>query len=313
MGMQNQRPTSHAMAISALALAGCLWGTGFLFGKIAMTEMTVTENVSFRFLTGAILLLPVVLRRWKPYRGRDLLFMLVASAVGIPIQFLIQFRGLQLTTVSHASLIVGVLPVMLAVSSSIFLKERLSRLEWGALLLSAGGAVLIAMSAAANQAGPRPTARGDLLVLISLFAAVAMILVSKRLIPEHGALHVTAVMIVTGTVMLLIWAEISQPLRFHFSPSIWGAAIAQGVLATAGAYLCWNWGLSHMAASRAGVFLNLEPVMGTVLGLLILHEHLDALAILGGLLIVGAAAFFSVRTQNCEASIDELGKADLRG
>jgi len=50
------RKTPHLLAVGALALAGCLWGTGFLFGKIAMTEMTVTENVSFRFLTGAILL-----------------------------------------------------------------------------------------------------------------------------------------------------------------------------------------------------------------------------------------------------------------
>ncbi len=287
----------HFLAVSSLALAGCLWGTGFLFGKIAMREMTVTENVSFRFLSGAVLLLPVVFRRWKPYRGIDLGLMVLAAVVGIPLQFLIQFRGLQLTTVSHASLIVGVLPVLLAVSSAVFLKERLKGMEWGALLLSAGGAVLIAMSARGNQAGPRPTVHGDALVLFSLFLAVVMILASKRLIPQHGSLHVTAVMIVLGTILLLMWAEISHPLRIHFSAKTWGAAIAQGVLATAGAYLCWNWGLSHMAASRAGVFLNLEPVMGTVLGILVLHERLGVTAILGGILIISAAGYFSVRPE----------------
>lgn len=292
------RKTPHLLAVSALALAGCLWGTGFLFGKIAMTEMTVTENVSFRFLTGAVLLLPVVLRRWKPYRGNDLVLMLVASVVGVPIQFLIQFRGLQLTTVSHASLIVGVLPVLLAVSSAIFLRERLRGLEWTVLFLSAAGAALIAVSAGSHQFGPRPTVHGDLMVLISLFAAVAMILVSKRLIPEHGSLHVTAVMIVIGTILLLTWAGASQRLRFHFPAHIWGAAIAQGVFATAGAYLFWNWGLSHMAASRAGVFLNLEPVMGTVLGILVLHESLGATAIMGGFLIIAAAVYFSVRPEH---------------
>ncbi len=287
----------HFLAVSSLALAGCLWGTGFLFGKIAMREMTVTENVSFRFLSGAVLLLPVVFRRWKPYRGIDLGLMVLAAVVGIPLQFLIQFRGLQLTTVSHASLIVGVLPVLLAVSSAVFLKERLKGMEWGALLLSAGGAVLIAMSARGNQAGPRPTVHGDALVLFSLFLAVVMILASKRLIPQHGSLHVTAVMIVLGTILLLMWAEISHPLRIHFSAKTWGAAIAQGVLATAGAYLCWNWGLSHMAASRAGVFLNLEPVMGTVLGILVLQERLGVTAILGGILIISAAGYFSVRPE----------------
>src|SRR5215469_4952577 len=290
--------TPRFLAASALALAGCLWGTGFLFGKIAMTEMTVTENVSFRFLTGAVLLLPAVLRRWKPYRGNDLALMLLASVLGIPIQFLIQFRGLQLTTVSHASLIVGVLPVLLAVSSAVFLRERLRGTEWTALFLSTGGAALIAISASSHQSGPQPTVHGDLMVLVSLFAAVAMILVSKRLIPEHGSLHVTAVMIVIGTMLLLIWAGASHRLRIHFSGHIWGAAIAQGVLATAGAYLFWNWGLAHMTASRAGVFLNLEPVMGSVLGILVLHERLGATAILGGLLIIAAAAYFSVRPEH---------------
>ena len=97
--------------------------------------------------------------------------------------------------------------------------------------------------------------------------------------------------------MLWIWVELTQPVRFHFSPTAWGAAFAQGLLATAGAYIFWNWGLSHMPAARAGVFLNLEPVMGTVLGVAILHERLGQTAILGGLLIIGAAIYFSMRPQ----------------
>lgn len=100
----------HLLAAGALALAGCLWGTGFLFGKIAMAEMTVAENVTFRFIAGAVALSPILLRA-RRYRGRELRLLLFASVIGVPVQFLIQFKGLQLTTVSHASLIVGVLPV----------------------------------------------------------------------------------------------------------------------------------------------------------------------------------------------------------
>jgi drug/metabolite transporter (DMT)-like permease len=66
-------------------------------------------------------------------------------------------------------------------------------------------------------------------------------------------------------------------------------------LATAGAYLCWNWGLAHMPAARAGVFLNLEPVVGTLLGMSLLHERLGSMAVLGGLLIISAAVYFSLR------------------
>jgi drug/metabolite transporter (DMT)-like permease len=287
----------HLLASVSLALAGSLWGTGFLFGKIAMVEMTVAEDVTFRFLTGSVALVPIVVRHWSPYRGKDLAILLVASLIGIPVEFLIQFKGLQLTSVSHASLIVGILPVLLALSSALFLHERLRYFEWGLLGLSALGALLVALSSADSERGPQSSLRGDLLVLISLCGAAAMILLSKRLIASHGALPVTASTIIAGTTMLLIWVELTQPVRFHFSTTAWGAAAAQGLLATAGAYLLWNWGLSHMPAARAGVFLNLEPVMGTILGVAILHERLGELAIAGGALIIGAAIYFSLRPE----------------
>lgn len=282
------------LALGALALAGSLWGTGFLFGKIAMSEMSVSENVSFRFIVGALALSPILLRGWD-YRARELGLILFASLIGIPIQFLIQFKGLELTTVSHASLIVGTLPVMLAISSAAVLKERLQGLEWGGLGLSAAGALLIARSSATGSSGPQPSMRGDLLVLLSLCAAVVMILCTKRLIATHNPLHVTATLISLGTIMLLVWAELTEPVRFHFSAVAWCAAAAQGLFATAGAYLCWNWGLSHMQASRAGVFLNLEPAVGALLGVIFLREHLGPMALLGGFFILSAAVYYSVR------------------
>lgn len=285
----------HFLAVGALALAGSFWGTGFLFGKIAFGEMTVAEDVAFRFVTAAVALFPVVLRRWRPYRGKDFWILLLAAVVGIPLQYMIQFEGLHLTTVSHAALIVGVIPVLLAVTSAVFLHERLHGFEWVALGASALGAVCIAVSGGAAGHGPVPNWRGDLLVFISLFAAVVMVVCSKRLIATHDSLHVTAVSIGLGTLVLLVWAELSHPLRFHFSAAVWGAAIAQGLLATAAAYLLWNWGLSYLPASRAGVFLNLEPLVGAVLGVTLLHESLGRAAILGGVLIVGAAVYFSLR------------------
>jgi len=290
-GIQETRSRAR-LASWSLAAAGCLWGTGFLFGKVAFREMTVTENVAFRFACGSIGLLPFLVKNWKPYRGRELWMLLLASVIGVPLQFMVQFKGLQLTTVSHASLIIGTLPMMVAVGSAVFLHERLHGIEWGILLLSAVGAVLIAVSNG-HASGPQPSTRGDLLVLVSMVAAVVMILLTKRLFDTHDAIQVTASMIVLGTIFLLIGAEILQPLRFQFSPKTWVAVLAQGALATTAAYLFWNWGLSIIPASRAGVFLNLEPVVGTLLGLAILHERLGVMAILGGAMIIGSAVFFS--------------------
>jgi len=161
----------------------------------------------------------------------------------VPIQFLLQYKGLEATTVSHASLIVGTLPVLLALSSAVLLKEKLQVSEYGLMTLSAAGAVLIAM-AKRSMAGPQPTIRGDLLVFLSMFAALVMILLSKRLMDNYGSLQVTAWMIGTGTLILLAWIEATHPMRFHFSLHVWLAVIAQGILGTTAAFLLWNLGVS---------------------------------------------------------------------
>jgi drug/metabolite transporter (DMT)-like permease len=186
---------------------------------------------------------------------------------------LVQFAGLRLTTVSHASLIVGTLPMLLA-SSALFLHERLKVVESRALLGSGLGALLIALSKTNVITGPQPTSRGDLLVFISMLAAVVSILITKRLMERYDSLQITASMIVLGTIFLVSWVMLSQPWRFRFSPETWTALAAQGLFATAGAYLLWNWGLARVPASRAGVFLNLEPLTGALLGVFVLHETL---------------------------------------
>jgi len=283
--------------VASLAAAGCLWGTGFLFGKVAFAEMNVFENCGYRFIFGSLGLLPILWKRPPHFRGRHAwMLLLAASVVGVPIQFLMQFRGLQLTTVSHASLIVGTLPVLLALSSAALFKDKLKSYEYGLMLVSALGAVLIALSRN-HVGGPQPTVVGDLLVFASMFAALIMILISKRLMSDYGSLQVTASMLVIGTIILLAWTEAMNPLRTHFSTRVWLAVIAQGVLATPGAYVFWNWGLARVPAARAGVFLNLEPLIGTILGVSILHERLGAIGVLGGALILITAAYFSRRPQ----------------
>ncbi len=280
----------------SLALAGCLWGTGFLFGKIAFREMTVSENVTYRFLFACVPLLPVALSRRTFFRHatrRDFWIFMVAIVIGFPVQFLVQFKGLELTTVSHASLIVGTLPVMVAFTSVLFLHERLSRVEWIVLLFSPVGTLLIAFSASGSSHAAGPTLTGDLLIVVSMAAATGFILLSKRLLHKYDSLELTAWMILIGTVLSVCFAEAIHAVRFHFSTQVWASAAAQGLLATAGAYLFWNWGLARVPASRAGVFLNLEPVVGSCLGVMILHETLGPTALLGAAMILGPAIYFS--------------------
>jgi drug/metabolite transporter (DMT)-like permease len=93
------------------------------------------------------------------------------------------------------------------------------------------------------------------------------------------------------------------PLAFGVPPvhgvsvKAWLALAASGALCTATTTLLWNWGMTQVPASQAGVLLNIEPLMGSVLGVAVLHESLGGVAFLGGFLILAAAVTLTVRKQ----------------
>src|SRR5438309_2448581 len=152
----------------ALATAGCLWGTGFYFGKIALTEMPVASMVLFRFAFACAGLLPVIFFDRPYFVGNEWGWVFAASVLGVPVQYLVQYKGLSLTTVSHASLMVGTLPILLAIAAVMFAGERLHLGGWLALAASTSGAALIAFSNNKESGVAHASTRGDLLVVLSM-------------------------------------------------------------------------------------------------------------------------------------------------
>jgi drug/metabolite transporter (DMT)-like permease len=179
---------------------------------------------------------------------------------------------------------------------------------WLALCGSTVGAALVVLGGSrATTGNETPTLSGDLLVISSLVTALAWILLSKRLMRTHSPVVVSAYTILSGTAMLIAlvmgpqWlAPLSgdkvNPLPIaHVSGTVWIALAISGLLCTATTTFLWNWGIHHVPASRAGVFLNIEPALGSVLGVELLGERLGPYAWLGGALIIGAAMVLTTR------------------
>src|SRR5271168_3295559 len=99
----------RALGFAACALASSLWGCGFFFGKIALVEMGFAHMVLYRFLFAMVALLPLLMTHRPGLNAQEWGLLAAAAFLGVPLQFLVQFRGLSLTTVSHASLMVGTL------------------------------------------------------------------------------------------------------------------------------------------------------------------------------------------------------------
>src|SRR3984957_20869078 len=103
-GMMAELERHKALGFGACALAGSLWGCGFFFGKIALAEMGFAHMVLYRFLFAMVLLLPLLATHRPKLNHREWVLLLTASFLGVPLQFLIQFYALSITTVSHAAL-----------------------------------------------------------------------------------------------------------------------------------------------------------------------------------------------------------------
>lgn len=300
-------PSARALAhrgwaFAALAAAGCFWGLGFFFGKIALRELGVGHMLLYRFAFGCLALLPFATPARLRVRRADWRMLALGGLLGVPVQFIVQFEGLARTTVSHASLMVGTAPMLIALGAVVFMREHMDARGWLLLLVSVVGAALITLGASQGDgagAAGRATVPGDLLVVLSLVAGVAWVLLSKHLMKPpacNPAFAVNAWMLFVGTVGLAAWVLLADgPPPVHLPATTWVAVAAPGVLINAlGAWL-WNWGLIRVPAAHAGAFVNLEPVIGTGLGVLLLGETLTALAVVGGVLILAAALRFTWR------------------
>ncbi len=250
---------SKALGFGACACASALWGCGFFFGKIALAEMSVGHMVLYRFLFGVAALLPLLVTHPPRFSPREWGVLAVASFLGVPLQFLIQFYGLSLTTVSHASLMVGTMPVLLAVGAGVYAHERMDAIGWLALAGSTSGAAMIALGRHGADGGS--SVAGDLLVVLALGISLFWILANKQMMERHGPITVTVYGLVLGTAMLMVWV----PVRYGMPPvagiswKAWAALAASGVLCTATTTLLWNYGLTQVPASQAGILLNMEP------------------------------------------------------
>jgi drug/metabolite transporter (DMT)-like permease len=282
--------------------------------------MPVSTMVLFNLLFACAGLLPFLFFDRPRFARAEWASVLAAAVLGVPVVFLLQVKGLSLTTVSHAALMVGTLPMLLSIAAVLFAGEELhskssgliSRMRsiaavlftreqlhlggWVAVLASTVGAGMIALSSGRDSGGAGPTLRGDLLVVLSLFGSIGWILISKRLMQRHPALMVTAFVYCIGTLMLAAVVVTTSGLpSLHYSFRAWVAVAELGLLATATTAVLWNWGLKRVPESQAGIFINLEPLVGTILGVSVLHEILGKTAFAGGALILGGAVYLSLR------------------
>jgi drug/metabolite transporter (DMT)-like permease len=196
--------------------------------------------------------------------------------------------GLDRTTATHAALLVGTGPPLLGLTAWGLGLEELRRKDWAAIVLSVLGVmVMVGIPSAGGDL------LGDALVLLSMAISTAWVLLSQRLARSLGAAVATAWILLAGTVAVAPLFVVTGLPSLALETRTWLALLTLGLGCTVGSFLLWNWGATRLPAGRAGVFLNLEPVSGVLLGVFLLGETAGVPVLVGGAIVTLAAVLAS--------------------
>ena len=204
------------------------------------------------------------------------------------LYFVFETIGLQHTTAPKAALIIALTPIAVMLFAFLFLGERSS--PWsllGIVMSLAGIAVLIGGDKQFHWALGGHLL-GDLLILGAVISAALYIVCARDLGRTHSALEITSMQTLYGALFYLVPFLLESPnIQWSaVSGRSLGAVAYLTVFATFGAFLCYNYGLTKVAASRASVFINGIPVVTAIGAWLLLGEKLTMIQATGGFLVL---------------------------
>jgi drug/metabolite transporter (DMT)-like permease len=269
-----------------------VYATSYAITRLTLDAIPPSLLALMRLVIGAAILVPVA--RWAepaaPPPGRGDAWRIVWMGVfGFAGAAAFGHWGLARSTASNGALLIIVEPVTIMLMGPLLLSERLTRREAAGAALSVLGAVIVVVNGipGVTQA-VAPHWRGDLLLVLSGIAYASYSLIGRDVLTRHSVTSVTARSILWGAIAMvpLVLVEWQAGSRPRLGPDAVVGILYLGLVITALGYLVWNWALARTGASRAAIFLTVQPIAGVLLGAAFLHEPLTAYTVVGGALIV---------------------------
>ncbi len=283
--------TDRRLAIAALAGAGLLWGTTVPLSKLALTWLPPGWLTAVRFSASAAILLAVAGRRDASRLRRACSpAVLTSGAVGYGGSVILQNAGVARTSVSQAALLIGAAPVLVAIIAALWHRSVARPLAWAGFAVSLAG---VGVVAGGRAGGASPA--GDGLVLASLLLSAAFTVAQARLLRGRDPVALTAVQFAGAALASLPFAMLTE--HAPAAPASPAAVAATAALVAAGTlvpFTLFAYGQSRVSAEAAGAFLNLEPLVGTVAGVVIFGNPAGPRQVLGGAAILAGIALGSL-------------------
>lgn len=259
------------------ALSGLVWGASFLFIAIALTGMTPVQVAAGRAVLGALTLGLIVLvtRDRLPAWGRIYGHLAVVGVTFCVLPYLLFAWAQQYVASGLASVYNATTPIMTAIIAALVLRvERLTRAQILGIAIGIVGVIVIIGPWQGVELG------GDLVPQLAMLGATACYGFSlsymRRFLTETGvsAVSFTFVYIAIAAVLLFALVPIASPSPMTLDGSVIVAIVLLGAFGTGFAYV-WNQNVVRAwGATRAATVTYITPVVGVVLGILVLGEVL---------------------------------------
>ncbi|MGH2787812.1 MAG: DMT family transporter [Actinomycetota bacterium] len=295
----NSRISSRAdLAANAGALvAAVLFGASVVAVRVAVRDIPPTTLAVLRFSQGAAVLLcatalirPELLRvNFRDLRVSAFLGVIFFSL--FPLSF---NAGLQFTQASRGALMLATMPIWSMLLARWIIGERLVARQMLGVGLSLCGVLIVMSERGLTLEGDGRALLGDALVLLTAFWGALYGVLAKRALSRQHALTLVSYAMAIGTILLVpiaVGEGLIEELR-RLDPSLTRIVLFLGIPGGAIAFGLWTAALARLSATQVSVYINLNPIVAAILGVILLSEQATPLflvsfaAVIAGVLLV---------------------------
>jgi drug/metabolite transporter (DMT)-like permease len=275
---------------------GLMWGSSYLFIKIGVETLEPFTLIALRLAIGLAVLATVVFLAHEalPREPRIYGHLVVMSVINIALPFFLITSAEQTTDSALAAIINGSVPLFTIVIAALVLDDEpitVNRLI-GLVVGFIGVVVIVSRGLGSGES----SVTGELALIGSSISYAVGAVYSRRnvrgLRPMIPALFQVGFAFVITAVLALIF---ERPFETQFRPDAVFAVVWLGILGSGFAYLAVFRLFSHWGATRTSLVAYLLPVVGIVLGFIVLNEQIDGRIALGTALVIGGVALVNAK------------------
>lgn len=221
---------------------------------------------------------------------------LLCAFTGVAVNQMLFLKGLTLTSISHASLLMLVTPLFVTLFALWMLKESFSIFKAIGLALGIGGATfLILQKETSNEASDYLL--GDLLIIINAISYSFYFVLVKPLMEKYGSLHVIRWVFTLGMVMILPFGW-TETISVEWPQWQWEHIAALAFIVIAGTFLAYffnAYGIQHIGAGATGTYIYTQPVFAVIIAILFFDEQISWQKILAAVFIFSGVFLVNLR------------------